>query len=114
MAGEAVAAPTGFGGGLGAVIGANMANNHIDNALSSIEDTVADFTATGTTPYNNFGKSFLGPTQDTIGQAKAFGNDTLGYNEFMAGYENTPAAQYQLQQANAVQENSAASRGGLL
>ena len=43
-----------------------------------------------------------------MGVQTAAGN-TQGYNEFMQGYTNTPAAQYQLQQADAVQNNSAAA-----
>lgn len=102
-----------FGGGLGQVIGANMADNHLDNALSSVNGISSNFHA-DTAPYNSFGQSFLPGATAAIGDAKNFASNTQGYNQFMSSYTNTPAAQYQLQQANAVQDNSAASRGKLL
>lgn len=114
----------GFGSGLGEVIGANMADNHLDNALSSVGSTASTATtgvndisagfANTTAPYNTFGQSFISPATSTIGDAKAFAGGTQGYSQFMDSYKNTPAAEYQIQQADAVQNNSAAARGGLL
>lgn len=108
-----VAAPVGFGGGLGAVIGANMASNDIDNRLSDINGTVSDFQQT-TDPYNSFGQSFLNPATSAVTGVQKAANSTQGYNDFMSSYTNTPAAQYQVGQANKVQENSAAANGGVL
>lgn len=102
-----------FGSGLGAVIGGNMAANDLDNALSNVNSSASGFNNT-VAPYNSFGQSFLPQATDTIGEAKDFGSKTLGYDQFMSGYTNTPAAQYQLQQADATQNNTAAARGGLL
>lgn len=105
--------PGDFGSGLGTVIGANMADNHLDNALSSVNDTTTNFRGT-VAPYNTFGESFLNPASSAIGEVQDAARSTQGYNQFMAGYENTPAAKYQIQQGEAAQENSAAARGGLL
>lgn len=103
----------GFGEGLGAIIGSNMASNDLDNGLAGIESTANQFQQS-TEPYNAFGKSFLDPASGAIGGVSDAAHKTQGYNQFMSGYENTPAVQYQLQQADAVQNNSAAARGGLL
>lgn len=102
-----------FGSGLGDIIGANMANNQLNNALGSVNATTADF-KTSTAPYNNFGQSFIAPAASTIGDVRAKADSTEGYDQFMSTYTNTPAAQYQIQQADAVQNNSAAARGGVL
>lgn len=102
-----------FGSGLGAIIGSNMADNHLDNGLTAVNNTAGNFYST-TAPYNNFGSSFLSPATQGVAGVQDAAEDTKGYDQFMAGYTNTPAAQYQLQQADAVQNNSAAARGGLL
>lgn len=103
----------GFGSGLGTVIGANMADNHLNNALSSVNNTTTNF-GNATAPYNEFGTSFLDPATKAIGGVSDAAKSTQGYDQFMAGYTNTPAAQYQIQQADAVQNNSAASKESLL
>lgn len=113
-----------FGDGLGSIVGGILGHDDISKAqagvsaatgagLSSVNNTAADF-KTAVTPYNNFGQSFLDPATAGIGEVHDAAKETLGYNDFMKSYTNTPAAQYQLQQANAVQDNSAASRGSLL
>lgn len=117
-------APSGFGSGLGTLIGDNMAANELQNAQSHVDSTGIDAQAAvnkttngfidSTDPYNSFGKSFLEPATGGVTDVSNAAKSTQGYNQFMAGYTNTPAAQYQLQQADQVQENSAAAKGGLL
>lgn len=117
-------APVGFGGGLGATIGGVLGARDLERGKASVDATtgaalgdiggIASDFRNSTAPYNTFGQSFLDPATSTIGDARSFANNTQGYNQFMSTYTNTPAAQYQLQQADAVQNNSAAARGGLL
>ena len=107
------ASPVGFGGGLGAVIGAQEGANDLNSGLQAVNDTTGTFMA-GTQPYNTFGQSFLPTATGAINNIQGQAGNVQGYNQFMAGYQNTPAAQYQLQQANQVQNNSAAATGGLL
>ena len=109
-----MAAPVaGFGSGLGQVIGGVMANNDLQNTQSAVNDTASNFAGT-TSPYNQFGQSFLPTASNAIGGVQGAADSTQGYNQFMSTYTNTPAAQYQLQQANQVQNNSAAASGNLL
>lgn len=102
-----------FGEGLGDFFGAGMAKDDIKAGINAVAGADAGF-QNRTQPYNEFGQSFLAPAGDTIGEVKDAARSTMGYNQFMQGYENTPAARYQLQQADAVQNNSAAARGGIL
>jgi hypothetical protein len=104
---------SGFGAGLGTVIGSGLASSALDSGQSAVNTNVGNF-ENQTGPYNNFGQSFLQPATQAIGGVQQAAGQTQGYNQFMQGYTNTPAAQYQLQQADAVQNNSAAATGGLL
>jgi hypothetical protein len=108
-----VAAPVGFGGGLGAVIGAQIGANDLDKGQNAVDHTTDAFTA-GTQPYNTFGQSFLPTTTSAISNIQGKAGNVQDYNTFMSGYTNTPAAQYQIQQADQAQNNSAAATGGLL
>jgi hypothetical protein len=103
----------GFGGGLGQLIGSEIGSQDLQQGQSSVNAVGQNF-MNNTQAYNNFGQSFLGPANQAITGAEAFANNTQSYNQFMSGYTNTPAAQYQLQQANQAQNNSAAAQGGLL
>lgn len=113
-----------FGEGLGGVIGGVMADQDLQHAQSKVTDvanratTAVDGIASGfdakAEPYNTFGQSFLPAASSTIGEVKGKAGEALGYDQFMKGYTNTPAVQYQLQQADAVQNSSAAAREGLL
>ena len=102
-----------FGSGLGAVIGGALGAQDLKQGIENVSDNSSAFDAT-TAPYNTFGQSFLPTATSAIGGVQTAAANTQGYNQFMSGYTNTPAAQYQLQQANAVQNNSAAASGGLL
>jgi hypothetical protein len=102
-----------FGSGLGTVIGASLGASDLSAGLSNVDTTATGF-GQEVSPYNAFGQSFLPAVNPAIQGVQNAANSTQGYNQFMQGYTNTPAAQYQLQQADAVQNNSAAAKGGLL
>jgi hypothetical protein len=108
-----VAAPVGFGGGLGAVIGAQIGADDLNKGQNAVDHTTDAFTA-GTQPYNTFGQSFLPTATNAIGNIQGKAGNVQSYDQFMSGYSNTPAAQYQIQQADQAQNNSAAATGGLL
>ncbi len=108
-----MAAPVGFGGGLGAVIGGTIGANDLNRGQDAVNNESGGFTAT-TQPYNTFGQSFLPAATSAINNIQGRAGDVQGYNQFMSSYQNTPAAQYQLQQADQAQNNSAAARSGLL
>jgi hypothetical protein len=104
---------SGLGSGIGQIIGAQIGSEDItqgENTVTSNTNAVQGMQQ----PFINFGQSFLPTASNAIGGASAFANSTQGYNQFMSSYTNTPAAQYQLQQADEAQNNSAAARGGLL
>lgn len=108
-----VAAPTGFGGGLGGLIGGEIASKDVTAGQNAVNSNTANVIG-GTQPYNTFGQSFLPTATSAINNIQSQAGNVQGYDQFMSGYQNTPAAQYQLQQANQVQNNSAAASGGLL
>jgi hypothetical protein len=101
-----------FGQGLGTVIGSSMGADALQNGSNQVTNAVTGFSnASG--QYNGFGQSFLTPAANAIEtQSQVAGNQS--YDDFMKNYTNTPAAQYQLQQADQVQNNSAAAKGSLL
>lgn len=102
-----------FGSGLGQVIGGEIASQDVtagQNAVNANTENVEG----GIQPYNTFGQSFLQPATSAINNIQSQAGNVEGYNQFMSSYTNTPAAQYQLQQANQAQNNSAAASGNLL
>jgi hypothetical protein len=102
-----------FGEGLGAVIGASMGAEHLEEGLTGVERTAGRFDqATG--PYNTFGQSFLNPASGAIGEVKSKAGEVKGYDDFMAGYEASPGSKYLIDQATEAQNESAAARGNLL
>lgn len=107
------AAPVGFGGGLGGLIGGEIASQDVTAGQNSVNSNTANVIG-ATQPYNTFGQSFLPTTAGAINNIQGQAGNVQGYNTFMSGYQNTPAAQYQLQQADQVQNSSAAASGGLL
>lgn len=109
------AAPAGFGGGLGTVIGSGIAASDLDTGLNNVNSTAAGFQNT-TAPYNTFGQSFLTPAAGAVSNINnvAGSDPNLNYNTFMSNYQNSPGAQYTIGQADAVQNSSAAANGGLL
>jgi len=106
---------SGFGGGLGTVIGSTLAQQDLSKGLSDVNNTSAGFQAT-TQPYNQFGQSFLSPASGMIGKiaGTAGADPNLNYDTFMQNYQGSPGEAYTVNQANAVQNSSAASTGQLL
>jgi hypothetical protein len=102
-----------FGAGLGSVIGSGMALGDLQSGQTQLNQNT-QATQGQTQPFVNFGQSFLPTTGAAINNVASTAGQAQGYNQFMQGYQNTPAAQYQLQQANQVQNNSAAGTGNLL
>lgn len=102
-----------FGSGLGQVIGSSLAAGDLGAGKDAVNGISNGFSGS-VAPYNSFGQSFIAPATDAISNISSTAGKTEGYDDFMKGYTNTPAAQYQLQQADAMQENTAAAKGGLL
>ena len=102
-----------FGSGLGQVIGAQIGAQDLNQGIENVSNNSSSFNS-AVAPYNTFGQSFLQPATNAISGVQTAAANTQGYDQFMSTYTNTPAAQYQLQQANAGQNNSAAANGGLL
>lgn len=108
----AATTPT-FGDGLGTVIGSSLAAGDLSSGQSAINTNTASVEGQ-TQPFVNFGQSVLPTASTTLNNISSTAGTTQGYNDFMSTYTNTPAAQYALQQANAVQNNSAAASGQVL
>ena len=83
---------SGFGAGLGTLIGSGLANDQL-NAGSNTVNNISSSFANTTAPYNSFGQSFLPQATNAIGGVQQAAGQTQGYNQFMQGYTNTPAAQ---------------------
>jgi hypothetical protein len=107
------ASPSPFGSGLGSLAGGLIASNDITQGQQAVNANT-NAVQGEIQPFINFGQSMLPSASNAIGGASNFAAGTQGYNQFMSSYTNTPAAQYQLQQANQVQNNSAAASGNLL
>lgn len=103
---------SGFGAGLGQVIGGSMASGAITGGQNAVNSNVAGVQQQ-TAPFVGFGQGEIpNATAGITGIQNTAG--TQSWDQFAKGYTNTPAAQYQLQQANQVQNSSAAATGGLL
>lgn len=102
-----------FGSGLGTLVGAEIGANDLNNGSNTVNNISSGFSNT-TAPYNSFGQSFLSPATSAIGNVASTAGTTQGYNQFMSNYQTTPGVQYQMDQADAVQNNSAAAKGQVL
>lgn len=102
-----------FGAGLGTLIGSSLAANTLRSGQNAVSDTASGFGNT-VQPYNAFGQSFLPTATSAINNLQSTAGNVQSYDQFMKNYTNTPAAQYQLEQAQAAQNSSAAATGGLL
>lgn len=104
---------SGFGAGLGSVIGSSLAAGQLNAGQSAVNTNTSAFEGE-TQPYNSFGQSFM-PAASSIGSNIAStAGTTQSYDDFMKNYTNTPAVQYQLQQGNQTINSSAAAGGNLL
>lgn len=104
---------SGFGAGLGTVAGSSLAAGDLSSGLSAVNGTSMGFQQT-TDPYDTFGRSFMPAASNVGGNIAGAAGGTQSYDDFMKNYTNTPAAQYQLQQANQTTNSSAAAKGNLL
>jgi hypothetical protein len=109
----AAGAQSPFGSGLGTLAGGLIASNDITQGQQAVNANT-NAVQGEIQPFINFGASMIPNATNAIGGVQNAANSTQGYNQFMSSYTNTPAAQYQLQQANQVQNNSAAASGSLL
>lgn len=107
-----VAAPN-FGEGLGQFIGAEIGANDLGKGLDSVNGTADHFGGT-VAPYNEFGQSFLPQASNAIGGVSDKAGSTMGYDDFMKNYQQSPGVKYQIQQGEEAQNESAASTGQLL
>lgn len=103
----------GFGAGLGQFIGAEIGANDLSAGMKAVDTTAGSFTNT-TAPYNTFGQSFLPAASNAIGGVSAKAGETESYEDFAKSYTASPGVKYQLQQGEEAQNESAASKGGLL
>lgn len=102
-----------FGGGLGTVIGSGLAANDLNAGSNEVNNISSGFAGTAA-PFVGFGSSVIPQAGTALNNINSTAGTTQGYNQFMQGYTNTPAAQYQLQQADQTQNSSAAATGNLL
>lgn len=102
-----------FGEGLGGVIGGALGAQDLQAGLNNVNGMGSDFNTT-VAPYNQFGQSFLPGAAAGIEGVSDAASKTLGYDDFMKNYTNTPAVEYQRELAADTQNNTAAARGGLL
>jgi hypothetical protein len=104
---------SGFGAGLGSVIGSSMAADDLNTGINAVNGISGGFQG-ATDPYNSFGQSFLPTTANAIGGVQAKAGTTQGYDQFMSNYTASPGVKYSQDQATEAQNESAASKGGLL
>lgn len=103
----------GFGEGLGQFLGAEAGAFDLHQGLDNMSSTAGGFNA-NTQPYNTFGQSFITPATAAVGELKDKAGTVKSYDDFMAGYSESPGAKYVKDQALEAQNLSAASKGGLL
>ncbi len=102
-----------FGSGLGTIIGAEEAKGDLSSGINAVNSTASGFGQT-VSPYNNFGQSFLPQATITSNDLLDKSKNVQGYQDFLKNYQTSPAATYTMQQADEAQNNSAASKEGLL
>ena len=103
-----------FGAGLGSVIGSSLAAGDLSAGQKAVDNTATGFGENTAGPYNSFGQSFLPTAANAINGIAGTAGSVQGYNDFIKNYQTTPAAQYQEQQADAVQNSGAAAKGQVL
>lgn len=103
----------GFGEGLGQFIGSEIGANDLSKGTNSINSTASGFDAR-VAPYEGFGASFLPATDRAITGVSDKAGTTMGYDDFMSHYQQSPGVKYQIQQGEEAQNESAAASGQLL
>jgi hypothetical protein len=104
---------SGFGAGLGQVIGSGMASGAITAGQGAVNNNVGGVEQQ-TAPFVGFGQGQIPNAGQAITNIAGTAGTAEGYNQFISSYQNTPAAKYQMQQADAVQNSSAAAKGDVL
>lgn len=102
-----------FGSGVGSLVGGMLAHSDTQDTFNNVNGIASSFTG-ATQGYNSFGQSFLPTATNAINTATSKAGNTMGYEDFMKNYTTTPGVEYQREQAQDVQNNTAASRGGVL
>lgn len=104
---------SGFGAGLGTVIGSSIGAADLNNAQNGVNGNASNF-ENDTGAYDQFGQSQIGNAGNAINNIAGQAGNVQSYNDFLKTYQESDAAKYQEQQGAAVQNNSAAAKGGLL
>lgn len=103
-----------FGAGLGAVIGASMGAEHLEEGVDRVSGIGSGFGGS-VAPFRNFGQSFMDQATVSANNIESRARDSdLSYDTFMKNYEASPGSKYLIGQAEEAQNNSAAARGKLL
>lgn len=90
-----------------------MALGDLQNGQTALNQNTQATTGQ-TQPFVNFGQSMLPQAGAAINGIAGTAGNVQSYDDFMKNYTTTPAAQYSMGQADAVQNSSAAATGGLL
>lgn len=103
----------GFGAGIGQFIGGALGAHDLGEGLKNINGTAEGFGGT-VAPYDAFGQSFMPAASDVAGKVAGSAGTTQSYDDFAKNYTASPGVKYQTDQALEAQNESAASKGGLL
>jgi hypothetical protein len=103
----------GFGAGLGAVIGGNMAAEHLEEGVDKVNGIATGF-GSSVAPYNQFGQSFLDQATVSANNLEGTAHNVKQYDDFMKDYQTSDAAKYAINQGTEAVNNSAAAKGKLL
>jgi hypothetical protein len=115
---------SGIGGALGGLFGGLSSLASTQAGVSAVQD-MTNTGAAQVAPYNFTGANYLGPiASDLMGNTTASQNignarinqagNPLDFENFAKNYNTSEGANYLMRTAQAAQNNSAASRGGLL
>ena len=102
-----------FGGGLGAIIGAEEGKQDLQAGQNAVNGISSNF-GSAVAPYNQFGQSFMPAATAEAGKVTSAAGNVQSYDDFMKNYQASPGAQYDIQQGQEAQDNSAAAHGQLL
>jgi hypothetical protein len=102
-----------FGDGLGAIIGAQEGKQDLQAGQDAVNGVSSSF-GSSVAPYNSFGQSFMPAASTAADKVTGAAGNVQSYDDFMKNYQASPGAQYDIQQGQEAQDNSAAARGQLL